>query len=177
MGPHRIIVVDDDKNMLNALRRVLMAENRDVELFSDPDEALRRAQSATFDLVLSDFRMPGMDGVTLLTEIKRLQPETARMIISAYADFGTVVDAINQAGIERFISKPWHDAELKEAVRQTLERRDLLVENRRLADELRRMERALAHQRQELERLERENPGITQVHWAADGSILLDGAD
>jgi len=177
MGPHRLMIVDDDKNVLNALRRVLAGEGRELECFIDPEEALRRASVANFDLFISDYRMPHMDGAALLTEVRRLQPEAARIIISAYADFDALLKALNEAGIERFVAKPWSDYELREAVRSALERRDLIVENRRLAERLRRTEETLAQQNAELARLERENPGLTKVSWAKDGSILLDERD
>jgi response regulator RpfG family c-di-GMP phosphodiesterase len=177
MVAHRIMIVDDDKNVLNALRRVLSAEGREVECFADPAEALRRARVVPFDLVLSDYRMPGMDGAALLEEIRAMQPESARMIVSAFSDFEAVVSALNRSGIERFISKPWDDLDLKQSVKSALEKRDLLAENRRLAQQLMRLEKALSHQREELSRLERENPGITKVRWAEDGSILLDDRD
>jgi DNA-binding NtrC family response regulator len=177
MVPHRIMIVDDDKNILNALRRTLAAEGREIECYAEPAEALRRAHVANFDIFLSDFRMPQMDGATLLAEIRRLQPEAARFIVSAYTDFDAVVKALNDAGIERFVAKPWNDAELREMVRAALEKRELQVENRRLAEQLRRTQEALAQQHAELARLERENPGITQVRRAADGSILLDESE
>jgi two-component system probable response regulator PhcQ len=84
------------------------------------------------------------------------------------------VRAVNQAGIFRFVNKPWSDAELKSTVAQVLAERDLLAENRRLADELRCQRSVISRQQAELARLEAEVPGITRVRWSEDGGVLLE---
>lgn len=170
---HRIMIVDDEVNILRALQRLLAAPDVEVETFSQPEEALRRAQVTAFDLFMVDYRMPRMDGLALLHELAQLQQETLRMIISGIADFDMVVKAVNEAGIHRFVPKPWNDEEVKVSVRTALEKHRLEVENRRLADELRRSEAIRKRQEAELDRLERQNPGITKVDWADDGSIPL----
>ena len=85
-----------------------------------------------------------------------------------------IVRAINDAGIFRFVSKPWSDADLKVSILQVLAHRDLLLENRRLANELRLKRGVISRQQLELERLEAESPGITRVRWTEDGGVLLE---
>lgn len=169
-----IMVVDDEKSVLKALGRILKSDGLDIEIYDDPEAALKRAAVANFDVVLSDYRMPVMDGVALLKEIKVLQPDAVRIILSGYADLHSVLAAINEAEIYRFISKPWHDYELKATVGQAISYREMLVENRYLANQVREQASILRRQNAELYRLEKENPGITKVHWAEDGSIILD---
>lgn len=173
----RIMLVDDEENVLRALRRVLATEPWEVELFTEPEEALRRAATTPFDLVLSDYRMPRMDGIVFLGAFKELRPEAIRLILSGYADLEAVIDAINHAEIYRFISKPWQNYDLKKILTDALAHRDLLLENQRLADRVRAQDAILNRQRHELERLEKEHPGITQVEWDADGSIQLGPED
>lgn len=170
---HRMMIVDDEPNILRALRRVLSGPEVEVETFTVPEEAIRRAQVTAYDLFMVDYRMPGMDGLTLLHELTMLQPEAVRMVISGIAEFDMVVKAVNEAGINRFVPKPWHDVDLQISVRAALEKHRLEVENRRLADELRRSEAIRKRQVAELERLESQNPGITKVEWGEDGRITL----
>lgn len=180
---YRIMLVDDEPNILNALRRLFSSPSfRDsgnpefqVETFTSPQLALRRAEDgAAFDLVMSDYRMPEMDGVAFLKAFRQIQPDAERMILSGYADLEALVGAINEAQIFRFIAKPWHDYELKSAVAQALAHRELLLENQRLADQVRLQRGAISRQEAALKRLEEEMPGITKVHWGPDGSVILD---
>jgi two-component system, probable response regulator PhcQ len=116
---YRIMVVDDEPNVLKALKRDLRGLELDVEYYSEVASALRRCESAVFDVVMADFRMPEIDGITFLTAVKALQPDTIRMVLSGEVDAFTLLTAINEVGLYRYLVKPW-DAEalrhlLKEA--------------------------------------------------------------
>jgi DNA-binding NtrC family response regulator len=183
---YRIMLVDDEQNILNALRRLFSSPafkgstsfEFQVETYSSPLLALQRARvGASFDLVISDFRMPEMDGVAFLKEFRQIQPNAERLILSGYADLEALVGAINEAQIFRFIAKPWNDFELKSAVAQALAHRDLLRENQRLADQVRMQVGVISKQEMALRRLEEESPGITKVHWGEDGSVIFDEAE
>ena len=183
---YRIMVVDDEQNILNALRRLFSSpllqgmENSkfQVETFTSPQQALRRAEDgAVFDLVISDYRMPEMDGVAFLKALRQIQPDAERLILSGYADLDALVGAINEAQIFRFVSKPWNDYELKSAVAQALVHRDLLRDNQRLADQVRLQIGVISKQELALRRLEEESPGITKVHWGEDGSVIFDESE
>jgi two-component system probable response regulator PhcQ len=176
-----LLIVDDEPNVLSALRRMLLnpaappaLPDPTLTAFTSPIEALEHVGNHPVDLVISDYRMPVMDGVTFLTRVRELQPDAARIILSAYADMEAIVRAVNEAGIFRFVSKPWSDTELKAVVAQVLAHRDLLVENRRLADEVRCKQGIITRQQLELARLEAESPGITRVRWTEDGGVLLE---
>ncbi len=174
---HRIMIVDDEENVARALRRALAASDVETELFFRPHEALRRAQTANFDLVISDYRMPEMDGIRLLSEVKQLQPDAMRIIISGHADLEGLIGAVNAAEIFRFINKPWHDADLTLGVRHALEHRAVLVENRRLADQVRAQKQELNRQKTALQKLEAEYPDLVRVNRGEDGSIILGEGD
>jgi DNA-binding NtrC family response regulator len=175
--------VDDEPNVLSAVRRVLATlkpeeldgDRPEIETYTSTEDALKRVSTMPVDLVISDYRMPGMSGVEFLEQVIQRQPGVARLIMSAYADLDAVIDAINKVQVFRFISKPWHDFELKSAVTQALATRALILENQRLADTVRRQRNRLSRQEAELRRLEAESPGITRLKRAADGGILIEG--
>lgn len=179
----RILMLDDEEPILRSLQRLLRAvpcRSGDVtfpietELFSDPQAALERARHTSFDLFLTDYRMPKMDGIEFLRQAKAIQPDSARLILSGYADLNALMRAVNEVQIYRFIAKPWNDYELVTAIAQALENRNLLIENRQLADQKRMEMGQMSPQELEAKRLEALEPGITQVHWGPDGSVILD---
>lgn len=167
----RLLMLDDEINVLNALQRGLrqcdFAADMRVEIFTDPLAALVRAAEIDFDIVVSDYQMPTMNGIEFLQRFRSLQPDAVRLVLSASTEFETVMRAINEAEIFRYLPKPWQLADLQEVIRQALARRDQaewadLQTGRTTAQEI------LAR------RLEAEEPGITKVNWGPDGSVLLD---
>lgn len=180
---YRVMLVDDEEGIVKALRRLLaispcvyhgVTYPLQVEIFTSPLAALERARHQAFELFLVDYRMPEMDGVRFLTAVREIQPNAARMILSGYADLNALVDAINQAKIYRFLAKPWNDYELVSSIAEALAYRDLLVEREQLADSVRVAQGRLSPEEAELKRLEQLEPGITQVKWGEDGSVILD---
>jgi response regulator RpfG family c-di-GMP phosphodiesterase len=97
-----------------------------------------------------------------------------RLVLSASTEFGTVMSAVNQAEVFRYIAKPWQEAELKESIELAFARHDQNVRDQGAADELRDTRRDLSLQELEAQRLEAEEPGITKVKWNPDGSVRLD---
>lgn len=180
---HRIMLVDDEPAILHALIRLLRlvpcsygntTYSLEIETFTSPKVALDRAAHVAFDLVLTDYRMPEMDGVEMLRQLREIQPDAARLILSGYADLNGLVRAINNVGIYRFIAKPWNDYELVAALGHALHNRQLLLENRQLADQARMEQGRMSVEELEAKRLEAMEPGITRVNWGPDGSVILD---
>jgi response regulator RpfG family c-di-GMP phosphodiesterase len=151
--PPVILCVDDEANILAALRRVFRPLGYQVLVAESGKEALQiLEQGGQVDLVISDMRMPEMDGARFLAEVRRRWPEIVRMLLTGYADMESTVAAINEGQIYRHISKPWNEDELLITVRGALERRVLEQEKRRL-------ERLTAEQNLELKRL---NAGLEE---------------
>jgi DNA-binding NtrC family response regulator len=174
----RILLLDDEINVLHALSRQLRncftGIDLQIEIFTDPEQALLRSGETTFDVVISDFRMPAINGVDFLKTMKGIQPDAVRLVLSASTEFGTVMSAVNQAEVFRYIAKPWQEAELKESIELAFARHDQNVREQGAADELRDTRRDLSLQELEAQRLEAEEPGITKVKWNPDGSVRLD---
>lgn len=173
---YRLLLVDDEPNILSALTRVLGSRrgggdaepSYQIESFDKPTAALERASDQAFDLVISDYRMPGMDGVEFLRRLVQLQPSIARLILSGYADLEALIGAINHVQIFRFIGKPWHEVELRQTVAQALQQRELTRENQRLADLLRVARGKLSRQEMELRRLQEEFPAARRLLASRD---------
>lgn len=132
-----LLLVDDEQAILNALRRLLRKESYRLLPARSGDEALDLLERETVHVVASDYRMPGMNGVELLREVKQRHPHTVRVILSGYADGHVIVDSINVGEVYRFLPKPWSDDELIVTLRQCFDQYELLSENERLIEQVR----------------------------------------
>lgn len=182
-APQHVLLVDDEPAILNALVRTLRRGAADglwkplkIESFTEPAAALARAREQTFALAISDFRMPGMNGAQFLAGLRELQPACGRVVLSAHADFDGLTDAVNSARIALFLSKPWNEPELLAAVHEQLEEYRRVIELQLFAEQQRLARGELTPQEAERRRLERLEPGITQVQWSSDGAYVLDPA-
>jgi len=115
-----LLLVDDEENILKSLRRVLRGEPYSLLTADGGEQALRVLQEQRVDLVISDARMPGMDGASLLAEVQKRWPACMRILLTGYSDITMTTKAINQGQIYRYISKPWNDDELRVIIRQAL---------------------------------------------------------
>jgi two-component system, NtrC family, sensor kinase len=129
----RLLLVDDEENILRSLRRALRRGNWEIEVAPDGARGLELLASFQPAVVISDFRMPGMNGVQFLTRVKELSPRTQRIMLTGQADQRAIEDAINSSEIFRFIAKPWNDQALLLTVQSAFEQAELLAENERLA--------------------------------------------
>ncbi|MBX9753947.1 MAG: response regulator, partial [Pseudomonadaceae bacterium] len=147
----KILLVDDEDAILNSLRRVL--RNQPYELFfaHGGEDALLLLEKHAIDLVVSDARMPGMDGATLLSEVNKRKPDCMTILLTGYAEINTIVKAINEGQIYRYISKPWNDEELLMTLRQALAMQHAERERRRLVVLTRRQNEALRELNENLE--------------------------
>ena len=119
--PFNILVVDDDSGTCNALVRVLRDEERHFTIAHSVDEAMAHLPLTAFDLIISDFKMPGQDGMTLLAHARTHYPDILRIMLSAYSDREILMDAVNRGSVFRFITKPWDADHLREMVNEALE--------------------------------------------------------
>ncbi|NRA53994.1 MAG: sigma-54-dependent Fis family transcriptional regulator [Gammaproteobacteria bacterium] len=118
--PPVLLLVDDDKNVLDALKRTLRGVNATIVSYQSPIAALEFCQQTPPTVVISDQQMPELAGCELLSKIQALWPQSIRIILSAYQDFKNVSSGFNSGAIDRYISKPWDNQELKFIVNKAL---------------------------------------------------------
>lgn len=128
----RILCVDDEPSILAALKRVFRAQGYDVLTATSGKEGLALLETEAVDLVISDMRMPEMDGAQFLEQVFNRWPATKRILLTGYADAAATIAAINLGKIWRYVAKPWNDGELLITVQQALAHRQLMDENARL---------------------------------------------
>lgn len=168
----QLLIVDDEPSVLSALRRALrrhFSEELNVETCSDPAVALTLARAKRFDIVMSDLRMPEIDGLSFLHLVSAISPLSVRIVLTGTADFDTAQRAINEAGVFRYLTKPWLDADLHNHLAAAIE-----CSRQRRADAAAKPIDPREAERQRLEALE---PGITAVEWGPAGEVLMPPLD
>ena len=131
-----ILCVDDEPNVLNSLRRLFIDEPYTIRTAASAHEGLKLLAGEEGQIVISDYRMPNMNGVEFLREVRTRWPDTVRIVLSGYADTASIVSAINEGQIYKFVPKPWNDDELKVTVANAIERYYLFKKNAELTSEL-----------------------------------------
>lgn len=132
----KILFVDDEQNVLKALARIFVESNYTILAASSGREGLNTLEQEDVQIVISDYRMPEMDGIKFLKEVCQRWPDTVRIVLSGYAETAVIVAAINEGQIYKFIPKPWNEEELKITISNAVERYLLIKKNRELAFEL-----------------------------------------
>jgi response regulator RpfG family c-di-GMP phosphodiesterase len=132
--PATLLIVDDEPSILNALRRLFRPHGYRVLAAESGAAALELACTETIDLVISDMRMPHMDGSQFLGRFRVEQPHAVRILLTGYADINATIAAINDGAIHRYIAKPWDDDDIVFTVREALARRALEERNRELTE-------------------------------------------
>lgn len=134
---NRVLFVDDETNVISAIRRAVIDEPFLASFAGSAKEALKIMEEQAVDVIVTDMRMPVMDGLTLLRIIKDKYPRTVRVVLSGYTQLSQVLATINQGEIFKFITKPWAtDEELLPAVRQAIDYYNLQAERDILRDNL-----------------------------------------
>ncbi len=124
---HTVIIVDDEEMVLTSLESFLTLETDwTVKPFLSPLEALEFTRENDVNLIVSDFLMPEMDGITFLAKVRDAKPDVTRVILTGYADKENAIKAINEVGIFQYIEKPWENDDLLLVIRNGLEKYDLL---------------------------------------------------
>ncbi|MEW6378449.1 MAG: response regulator [bacterium] len=148
-----ILVVDDERNVLRSLQRLFMEDNYRLFLAENAQDGLAILEKESVHLVMADYRMPGMDGVAFLREVRQRHPQIVRIVVSGFADTKSIVAAINEGEIYKFIPKPWNDDHLKLMVSNAIEHYRLFEENRQLTEIVRKQNRELRELNEELEQM------------------------
>ena len=138
MTPERVLILDDDELILRALARVLDAAGFSTRCFASSSEALAAIEREPPVVIISDYMMPEMDGITFLKQARTRAPGAVRILCTAAEDFSVALQAVNSGEVYRIISKPWHQQELLATVTQAAEAARLRRENERLTAEVQR---------------------------------------
>lgn len=131
-----VLIVDDEESILNALKRSLGRVGVEIITASTAADALYILENTDVNLIISDMRMPDMDGAELLSNVAKDSPDTIRFLLSGHSDMESTIRAINEGHIHQYLTKPWDDVELRTLIETTLHSHLLEVNNRKLSEQL-----------------------------------------
>lgn len=122
-----IVIVDDEEMVLTSLRSFLNLESEyEVKTFTSAKDALEFIKKNEVNLVISDYLMPEMDGISFLAKVREIRPEITRIILTGYADKENAIKAINDVGLFQYIEKPWDNDDLLITIRNGIEKQLLM---------------------------------------------------
>lgn len=149
----KILLVDDELNILKSLKRLISAQGYDVSTTVDPQQAIAWVTEQNFGVVISDFRMAAMTGTELLTKVRAQSPNSLRILLTGYADVGAAIEAVNHSQIYKYLTKPWSDENIKQVLLEAFRQYNLQQENQMLQIEVQRTAVQLQKMNQHLEQL------------------------
>jgi len=164
---HKILVVDDEPHMTEALKRMLHREPYEILTANYANEALQILAREPIAVVITDEKMPGMQGSEFLAMVYRHFPDTIRIMLTGHANLDLAIRAINEGQIYRFLMKPCNEQEIRHTIRQAVQQKELAEKSRQLLQKVK-------EQNFVLQRLEKDNPGITKVERDSSGAIIID---
>ena len=176
---HTVLLVDDEKCVLDSLYRSLKNEPYEIICAQEPEEALDILQEQEVSLILSDIKMPKMNGIELLKKAAEYSPDSVKMLLSGYSEVDLIVDAINSASVWRYIAKPWNNEDLIMAIKNGIQYYELQQDRRGLLDTLERKNAELEELNSNLEemvksRTERINAHVNLLMQLLNG-VDIDG--
>lgn len=163
--PYTILLVDDDEHLLLAMKRVLKKEGYRLIFARNGKEGLEKLSRKNADMIISDYQMPGMNGLQFLEKVKEFYPDILTIMMTGVEDVKVAMQAINEAGVYKFLLKPCGSEILKITVRRAVETLDIIRERDALIEKVKAKDALL-------NRLEKEHPGITTVKRDRDGFII-----
>ncbi len=134
VGGTKVLFVDDEQPIINTLKRIFRNEDFDAHFLRSGKDAIMFVEKNRVDVIVADYRMPEVDGLTLLKLVKEKYPDTMCIILTGYPDLSMLLEAVNEVGIFRVLLKPWRNEELRHAVYQAMEHQRLLRENKLLME-------------------------------------------
>ncbi|HXI52606.1 MAG TPA: HD domain-containing phosphohydrolase, partial [Candidatus Saccharimonadales bacterium] len=172
---HQILVVDDEEVVLVSLRDLLRREGYQVVTAPNAVEALALLKEQAFSVVITDHQMPMLTGLEFLSQVKQMQPDASRILITAVLNLATVIDAINKGEIYRFIVKPWLREELIVTVKNAVQRYELISRNQMLQVTTLAMNEKLVKLNRQLEEqvacAEDQNAELERLNQALDANL------
>ncbi len=171
-----ILIVDDEEIILAALQEILRRAGYDAVTFSDPIAAVAELQKRQFSVVISDQTMPGLSGLEVMAEARKVQPFSTRILITAVLRLDTVIDAINKGEIYRFIVKPWLREEFVATVQNAVQRYELICQNAHLQSATQSMNEQLVELNRSLEQqiklVAQQNQQLGDMNAALEQNLL-----
>src|SRR2546425_2423600 len=149
---HTLLVVDDERDVCDSVHDLLRREFRVLKART-AEEALRTLEDEEVHIIMTDQRMPKITGVEMLARIRLGHPQAVRMLFTGYADLDSIIAAINQGHIFKFLKKPWQPEDLEAAVREAAAEYDRLIEQAEAVTTLR---SEMHHLRERITALEQE---------------------
>lgn len=169
----RLLLLDDEPQVANAICRELRSTGWQIDAFSDPQEALLALSHNTYNLILTDLRMPELDGIAFLQFARQLQPDALRLLLSGDSDRESLIRAVNKAEIHRFIAKPWDACGLRDTLQTCLELQQVLAERKILLERISHQQRSIDAHEAYLREMRDKHPEIFKVARGEDGAIVL----
>jgi type II secretory ATPase GspE/PulE/Tfp pilus assembly ATPase PilB-like protein/DNA-binding response OmpR family regulator len=142
-APYRLLLVDDEPNILAALRRVFQRENYQLLFAQTGEEALAILNKQPVELIMTDFMMPGMNGSDLLREVRERWPQTIRIMLTGHANTDAVMGSVKDGAVYRFILKPWNDDDIRLTIALALEQYELIQRTKALEQKTRKQSKDL----------------------------------
>lgn len=158
-----ILCVDDEENILNALRRLLRKEGYRLLTAPSCSKGLKVLEEEEIQVVISDQRMPEMNGTEFLAKVKEKFPDIIRIVLTGYTDVDSITEAINKGHVYKFFLKPWNDENLKLEIRQAFDQYDLIQANRKLSNKVLEQNEMLKSMNEDLEALVRERTKTLEI--------------
>src|SRR3990170_6343884 len=166
MGNENILVVDDDEDILELIERHLSNKGYEVVTAYDGEQALPLLEKVKFDLVITDLKMPKIDGMEVLRKVKEKDPNIEVVILTGHGTMDTVIEALRDGGAFDYLQKPLYNIkQLSFVTKKALERKRLRLENQKLLETLKESNKRLA---EKLNREIRDLNGI--IHLASSSS-------
>ena len=182
---HSILVVDDEEAILDIMTIVLAREGYDLHTASSPEEGLKKLREIPdLSLIISDQIMPGMTGVEFLEQALSIRPDAQRVLLTGFTDTDAIINAINKGRIHLYISKPWRKEELLYTINQLLAKAELVMENKRLDELVKKQNAELVELNRDLEakvrlktidldrRAEELKASYEKIQMILDGTVL-----
>ncbi len=161
---HTILLVDDEKCVLESLYRGLKKEPYDIICAESAQEALDILEAQDVSVILSDVKMPGMNGIEFLKAASDKSPYSVKMLLSGYSEVDLIVDAINTANLWRYVPKPWNNEDLIMAISNGIEYFELREERRELIIKLEKKNQELAELNNNLEEKVNQRTALINSH-------------
>jgi DNA-binding NtrC family response regulator len=159
------LVVDDEELFIEYIKSMLSGESYNVVTASNGKQGLEILKKQSVNLVISEYKIPLMNGLEFLEKVRIIYPDILTVMVTDQADINLAIKAVNEAGVYKFLLKPWDDIDFKNTIKRTLESLQVIKERDELIRKVKTHEATLKD-------LEKRYPGITKVEKDEDGYIL-----